>query len=158
MPTSRSYAWRARRSSSRPRRAAGPGASSCMRPVFIDHSMRGVLKAASPMMTGASLAPSPCCRQRCQSGVFCCSRSILGMGSVLLAALLGGFAVEQLERAAVRALGHLAQRGAPVIGKYPLELGRGFVDELLQLAHLFRRDDALRAERGPRICAFVLGI
>ena len=36
---------------------------------LIDHSMRGVLKAASPMMTGASLSPSPCCRQRCHSAV-----------------------------------------------------------------------------------------
>src|SRR5437879_9089465 len=118
--------------------------------------MRGVLKEASPMMTGASLAPSPCCRQRCHCGVFCCSRSILGMGSVLLA-LLGEFAIEQLERPAIRALGHLAQRRDPVIGKYALELGSGFLDQSLQLAHLFRRDDALRAERGPRICAFVFG-
>ena len=128
------------------------------RPVFIDHSMRGVLKAASPMMTGASLAPSPCCRQRCHSAVFCCSRSILGMGSVLLAALFGEFAVEQLERTAVRALGHLAKRRDPVVGQHPLELGSGLFDQSLQLAHLFRRDDTLRAERGPRICAFVLGV
>src|ERR1700738_4375785 len=127
-----------------------------MRPVFIDHNRRGVLKAASPMMTGASLAPSPCCRQRCHCGVFCCSRSILGMGSVLLAVLLGEFAVEHLERAAIRALGHLPKRRYPIVGKYPLELGSGFLDELLQLPHLFRGDYALRAERGPRIRAFVL--
>jgi hypothetical protein len=119
--------------------------------------MRGVLKAASPMMTGASLAPSPRCRQRCHSAVFFCSRSILGMGSVLLA-LFGEFAVEQLERAAVRALGHLAKRRDPVIGKHPLELGSGFLDQSLQLARLLRRDDTLRAERRPRICAFVLGV
>src|SRR6202008_960862 len=106
---------------------AGPGASSCMRPVFIDHSMRGVLKAASPMMTGASLAPSPCCRQRGHSAVFCCSRSILGMGSVLLAALLGQFAVEQLERTAVRALGHLAKRRDPVVSQHPLHRGSVFL-------------------------------
>src|SRR5271167_4062476 len=104
--------------------------------------MRGVLKAASPMMTGASLAPSPCCRQRCHSAVFCCSRSILGMGSVLLG-LFGEFAVEHFDRAAVRALGHLAERGDPVIGKHPLKLGSGFLDHSLQLMHLFRRDDAL---------------
>src|SRR5712691_4308740 len=119
-----------------------------MRPVFIDHSMRGVLKPASPMMTGASLAPSPCCRQRCHCGMFCRSRSILGMGSVLLA-LFGEFAVEQLERAAVGGLGHLAERGDPEIGQRPLELGSGLLNELLQLTHLFRRDDTLRAERGP---------
>src|SRR5216684_2143129 len=105
--------------------------------------MRGVLKAASPMMTGASLAPSPCCRQRCHCGVFCCSRSILGMGSVLLAALFGEFAVKQLERAAIRALGHLAQRRDPVIGQHTLELGFGLLDQSLKFAHLFRRDYAL---------------
>src|SRR6266446_2098386 len=121
-----------------------------MRPVFIDHSMRGVLKAASPMMTGASLAPSPCCRHLCHSGVFCCRRSILGMASVLQTAPFGEFAVQHLKRATIRALGHLAERRDSVIGQHPLELGSGFLDEMLQLAHLFRRDDALRAERGPR--------
>src|SRR5690242_15467560 len=108
--------------------------------------MRGVLKAASPMMTGASLAPSPCCRQRCHSAVFWCSRSILGMGSILLI-LFGEFAFEHLERAAIRALSHLAERRDPVIGQHPLELGAGLLDQSLQLAHLFRRDDTLRAQR-----------
>ena len=92
-----------------------------MRPVFIDHSMRGVLKAASPMMTGASLAPSPCCRQRRHSAVFCCSRSILGMGSVLLTALLGEFAVEHVERTSVRDLGHLAKRALALAGSMRFE-------------------------------------
>src|SRR6516164_4201918 len=138
MPTSRSYAWRASRSSSRPRRAAGPGASSCMRPVFIDHSIRVVLKAASPMMTGASLAPRPCRRQRCHSGVFCCSCSILGMDYVLLA-LSCELAVEYLERAAVCILGHLAQGRDLVVGQYSLKLGSGFLYECLKLTYLFRR-------------------
>ena len=50
------------------------------------------------------------------------------------------------------------ERGDPVVGQHPLELGSGLLDQSLQLAHLFRRDDTLRAERGPRICALVFGI
>src|SRR5207245_4997231 len=95
-----------------------------MRPVFIDHSMRGVLKAASPMMTGASLAPSPCCRQLCHSVVFCCSRSILGMG-VLRLRLLRLLSIEHFDRAAVSTFGHLLERREPIVGEHPLELGPG---------------------------------
>src|SRR6202035_2046248 len=99
--------------------------------------MRGVLKLASPMTIGASLAPSPCCRQRCHSDVFCFSRSILGMATILLAALFGEFAIEHLERTVVRALGHFARRRDPVMGEHPLELGSSYLDQSLQLTHLF---------------------
>src|SRR5208337_3717954 len=108
IPVCRSYALRAKRSSSRPRRAAGPAQASCIRRVFIDHSVLGVLNAVSPMITGASLAPIPCLRQRCHSAVFCRSRSILGMNCLLITAF-GKFALQHFERTPVGGFGQFAQ-------------------------------------------------
>src|SRR5277367_5243471 len=98
---------RAAYSRARPRRAAGPTPLSRARPVFTDQRYRRVLKGASPMTTGASLAPIPCNRQRCHSGVFCLSRSIRGMDRLLLAAA-AGLAPEDLDRALIGAFGQLA--------------------------------------------------
>src|ERR1700693_2417617 len=113
---------RAAYSIARPRRAAGPTPLSRASPVFTDQRYRRVLKGASPMTTGASLAPIPCSCQRCHSGVFCGSRSILGMDGLPLAAI-GELAVQHFERPLIYDFGHLRERGDLVVRKYPFEIG-----------------------------------
>src|SRR5260221_7932212 len=98
------------------------------------------------MTTGASLAPMPCRRQRCHSGVFCLSRSILGMDGLPLAAI-GELAVQHLERPLIGGCGHLAERGDLVVRQYPWQFGAGFADELFEFANLIGVDRALGTER-----------
>src|SRR5580692_5779077 len=122
-------------SRARPRRAAGPTPLSRASPVFTDQRYRRVLKGASPMTTGASLAPMPCSRQRCHSGVFCLSRSILGMDHLPRR----GFrelALEHLDCPLICGFVHLAEGGDLVVRQYPFEVGLRFPDQSFELAHL----------------------
>src|SRR5579863_3746695 len=138
---------RAAYSRARPRRAAGPTPLSRASPVFTDHKNRRVLKGASPMTTGASLAPIPCSRQRCHSGVFCLSRSILGMDGLPLAPLCE-LAVEHLDRPLICHFGHLFERGDLVVRQYPFQLGPGIGDQFFEFMNLIGVDRTIGTERG----------
>src|SRR3984957_11408643 len=130
---------RAAYSRARPRRAAGPTPLSRASPVFTDQRYRRVLKGASPMTTGASLAPIPCSRQRCHSGVFCLSRSILGMDR-LPGAGFRELALEHLDCPPICGLVHLAEGSDLVVCQYPFKVGLGFSDQSFELAHLIGSD------------------
>src|ERR1700722_8881788 len=145
---------RAAYSRARPRRAAGPTAPSRASPVFTDQRYRRVLNGASPMTTGASLAPMPCSRQRCHSGVFCLSRSILGMDGLPLSAI-GELAVQHLERRLVGGCGHLRERGDLVVRQHPLQIGAGIADQFFEFMHLVGADRAIGTwRRKTRVDAF----
>src|SRR5579863_2014654 len=108
------------------------------------HSRRRLLNAPSPMITGASLEPMPSSRQLSHLGVFCSSRSILGIAGISLG-LFGSFAIEKFESASIAAFAHLFQRVDPIVGKDAIEFGLGLVDKRAQLQDLFRVDQALGA-------------
>src|ERR1700691_4712381 len=133
---------RAAYSRARPRRAAGPTPLSRASPVLTDQRYRRVLKGASPMTTGASLAPIPRSRQRCHSGVFCLSRSILGMDR-----LPGGdfreLALEHLDCPLICGFVHLPEGGDLVVRQYPSEFGLRFADESFEFADFVGTDWAI---------------
>src|ERR1700728_3759745 len=130
---------RAAYSRARPRRAAGPTALSRASPVFTDQRYRLVLKGASPMTTGASLAPIPCSRQRCHSGVFCLSRSILGMDR-LPGRRFRELALEHLDCALICGFVHLAEGSDLVVRQYPFEVGLRFADQSFEFADFVDSD------------------
>src|ERR1700685_2334289 len=129
-------------SRARPRREARPMPLSRASPVFTDQRYRRVLKGASPMTTGASLAPIPCSRQRCHSGVFCLSRSILGMDR-----LPGGsfreLALEHLDCPLICGFVHLSEGSDLVVRQYPFEVGLRFAYESFEFADLVDSDRAI---------------
>src|SRR6202034_2884193 len=133
---------RAAYSRARPRRAAGPTPLSRASPVCTDQRYHLVLKGASPLPTGASLAPIPCSRQRCHSGVFCLSRSILGMDR-LPGRRFRELALEHLDCALICGFVHLAEGSDRVVCQYPFEVGLRFADESFKLTHLVGPDRAI---------------